>query len=1161
MGLLSFVGKLLGVSGGPQQKIEISKTSAAEGLPIIYGKRRLEAINVFKRVSSNNITATSGTYPGTNFVLAGAGTSDNDIDRPNVWLHRIDVWGQGEINAVRRFWIDGDLHTHKRFNARPYFRAITKYGADGQTAFSALSAVPSTWSADHKGNGVAYSWSRFLNSKNKPQFNAEPVLRAEIEGLKLYDPRLDNSVAGGSGSHSFDDAGTWAYGNNRALVVLNYLMSPFGFNAPKAELDLESFIVAADLCDQSMDIPAPAVNTSGVPQFCYNAETGEIDTIVVNQRYPCNRIEQLTGSTTQQQFVADAVLDPKDGVVDNLKVLLEEFGWSLSWSNGRHRLVIEDDVAAPAMTFDATSIFGGWNIERGNRSQRYNRVTVEFPNANKDYESDTVSWPPLRGEQHNIYLVEDGGRDLHANLTLKTVTDFYRAEAYAEFAVKKSRVNERITGLQLAPKAMLLEPGDVIAIDYAEKGFDPAENLYFVEKINISSTLDVTVDLRAYDGRLYGATVRVPEPPNIRERGLDPWVDPDAITNLQAQEYHTSKADGSVISGIYLTWDAPASGVAVERIEVKWRDINDSELPSVDDSGYPDVQYAGRAVLPAEAVAHKIENLTDDKLYRVIVSYVTRLSQRSIEAILDVNLAETTVSKLKNIEEGATDGASIGTNLFDSDGFLVDAGDVVTADGQLTMGHLWDFKWSTLGWSGVNMVTQGVPQGIHVTPTTSDGQLISPDNLNIDGALYDKVAVRMKRVVQGEGDFFEFPVLLYETESHGFSGSYKRTRSLRFGDGNARTFVFDMANLTVGGDDWINSTIKRLRFDPSVTLGDTFEIDWIGVGRVSAPAQEALSANLADEIQFADIAVLDTDNLEVFGKVELADTSLKIGDQVSAACEVQSLDDRRGQLEIIFEQADTTDIEAYTSQYSQANTASYQQVSIEGLIIPPGTELIRYRLLREAGKFGAVGGRRPSLNKGPGSIDWYGVRSDVEQNANYITGTNQLSDNAGLGDTAQWYGITGSGRPADNATRNMGALANLDAVGESQILDGSASDRPMADKGADSDLPINGGVRISEHMSVVRQPEGQLIVGTARIRLSGPESIETLRLEIRRGTSTVMNVLPVEVTDNYYTYTLMYWDRGSSGSTTYHLRVSTVGNVLLDIDVDFAEMSALVLKK
>ena len=55
-----------------------------------------------------------------------------------------------------------------------------------------------------------------------------------------------------------------------------------------------------------------------------------------------------------------------------------------------------------------------------------------------------------------------------------------------------------------------------------------------------------------------------------------------------------------------------------------------------------------------------------------------------------------------------------------------------------------------------------------------------------------------------------------------------------------------------------------------------------------------------------------------------------------------------------------------------------------------------------------------SANYTPKSLTDYGYTGDL--NANYTTNTNQLSDGAGLGNTALWSGVSGSGKPQDNAT-------------------------------------------------------------------------------------------------------------------------------------------------
>jgi hypothetical protein len=680
MGLFDIIGQFIGLKSTPNQKLDLSQSAASAGLPIIYGHRKVEAITVLKRVSEYNAPQAQNSVD--DYVYRGDQGRDSKRNYKN-WLHRIDVWGQGPIEDIVRFWIDDDPHTHNRFGSkRPYFRAASMFGAETQTALTALKTAVPEWSNAHKGNGVAYSWSRFFNSTQFPQFRGEPKLEAEIKGVRLYDPRKDTSL-GGTGSHDYDDPSTWQYGNNRALTLLNYLMGPYGLNAPKDEVDLESFIVAADICDQDLPIPPPRTNDTDNPVDVPDPNTGDTVTVQPGQPYPQYRPYQA--GDTQKRFVTDAVIDPQQDVVGNVKSLLEEFGWSLSWSNGKHKLVLEIEDILPVATFDANTILGGWSIERGNRADRYNRITVRFKNQNRHFSEDTVSWPPLdsviyngTGEpDDNGYLDQDGGRALHTDITLATVTDYYRAQRVAELKVEKSRIGERIKGLQLAPEAMLLEPGDVIALNYPEKGYvttgDPQiDDLFIVENIQVSSTLDVSVDLTRYDSRIYPLTNTDQEPLSPPGSGFNPFDEPGAVTNLNAIEYHTNKADGSVISGIYLTWDTTISAIPVERVEVKWRDIADAELAATDD-------YAGTISLPPEATACRIPDLVDNRQYRVVVSYKTRLSQRSIEAVYDpVDLRATTVSKLDTIEDGATRTEFRGPY---NSGAFYERGDIVTFKG------------------------------------------------------------------------------------------------------------------------------------------------------------------------------------------------------------------------------------------------------------------------------------------------------------------------------------------------------------------------------------------------------------------------------------------------------------------------------------------------
>ena len=88
-------------------------------------------------------------------------------------------------------------------------------------------------------------------------------------GIPVYDPALDSTVAGGSGSQRAATQTTWAYtagtarGNNPALQLLTYLLGwriggvvSVGCGLPVDTIDLPSFATAAALCDESVALAA-----------------------------------------------------------------------------------------------------------------------------------------------------------------------------------------------------------------------------------------------------------------------------------------------------------------------------------------------------------------------------------------------------------------------------------------------------------------------------------------------------------------------------------------------------------------------------------------------------------------------------------------------------------------------------------------------------------------------------------------------------------------------------------------------------------------------------------------------------------------------------------------------------------------------------------------
>jgi hypothetical protein len=109
-----------------------------------------------------------------------------------------------------------------------------------------------------------------------------------------------------------------------------------------------------------------------------------------------------------------------------------------------------------------------------------------------------------------------------------------------------------------------------------------------------------------------------------------------------------------------------------------------------------------------------------------------------------------------------------------------------------------------------------------------------------------------------------------------------------------------------------------------------------------------------------------------------------------------------------------------------------------------------------------------------GTAQWAGVSGTgrPEDNANRTTNTNQLSDGANLGGTAQWSGVSGAGRPEDNANRTtdtnqLADGANLGGTAQWSGVSGAGRPEDNATRGViDSDsAETDGEVSNSSNIS------------------------------------------------------------------------------------------------
>jgi len=135
---------------------------------------------------------------------------------------------------------------------------VTQLGACPE--FSALAppiGSPPGWTSAHKLSGLAAAMNTFVyDSKSKNGLTAEPQPGWIVKGALVYDPRLDSTYPGGSGTCRAGVESTYVWSENPHLHGLTWALGRWqngvrvaGIGAPIASIDVASFVEGANLND------------------------------------------------------------------------------------------------------------------------------------------------------------------------------------------------------------------------------------------------------------------------------------------------------------------------------------------------------------------------------------------------------------------------------------------------------------------------------------------------------------------------------------------------------------------------------------------------------------------------------------------------------------------------------------------------------------------------------------------------------------------------------------------------------------------------------------------------------------------------------------------------------------------------------------------------
>jgi len=578
------------------QGILVNKASNNTSIPVVYGKRQVGIARVFVESSG-----TDNQYLYMAGVLCeGGGNGIESIEE--IYINdKLVTWSGSLTDGTVRTVNSSDTNYYK--DGASLISVQSFYGLDNQSVSSLLDES-TNWGSNHKLSGVVYLAFKF--TWNQDAFSSLPDVKVTLKGKKIYDPRLD-STKGGTGSHREDTASTWTYSPNSALCLLDYLRnSRYGKDLPNTsfETNYDSFKTSANICDTQ--VTPYSGKTTTLNGNINNSVTSIVltdaslfptsGTILIDSEkitYTAKSTNTLTGcvrgalSTTAVShtdttavnevvstinlFETNIVLDTEQKLIDNVRELLNPMRAIFTYTQGKYFLIIEN-TGTSQLSLTTDNIIGGIKIFGEKKNTKYNRVIGTFVNPDKEWQEDTVSFPPADdsglpvGDRYATLLAEDNGTNLEGNFSFQGITNPYQAEELCEIVLRRSR-NALAVEVNCTSEALNLTIGDLVDLTYSTGGF--SSKLFRIYGLSINTDSTVSLKLIEHQDNFYTWSSKA-QAPTIADTTLPNPNNVSAPASVTLSDQLIQYSDGVVITALDVTIGAsPDSFVDYYQVEYK----------------------------------------------------------------------------------------------------------------------------------------------------------------------------------------------------------------------------------------------------------------------------------------------------------------------------------------------------------------------------------------------------------------------------------------------------------------------------------------------------------------------------------------------------------------------------------------------------------------
>lgn len=354
--------------------------------------------------------------------------------------------------------------------------------------------LPSEWTSAHKLSGLAADlWC--LQYNTTVYSSGPPRKLAVAKWVKVYDPRLDSTYAGGSGPQRANDESTWAWSENPFVHALTWCIGRhvngvrvMGLGAPLSAIDVAAFVEGANVADAN-------------------------------------------------DWTLGGVVYSTDDKWEVLKAMLQAGGGRPMRLGAKISCLVSTPRTSLA-TLTGKDVVGEAQIT-GTPSRR-TRINTVWPK----YREEAQGWEIVATDepvQVAAHVTEDGGKVRSREIEYGLVQNSVQAAQLARYDIENSREFQPVV-LPCKPAWMAYKPGDCITVDEPEFGLT-AQKMLIVRRQRDPATLITTLTL-------------VSETDGKHGYALGETLDPPATPGLTAYDPNASTvvASGSwTVTGTALT--------------------------------------------------------------------------------------------------------------------------------------------------------------------------------------------------------------------------------------------------------------------------------------------------------------------------------------------------------------------------------------------------------------------------------------------------------------------------------------------------------------------------------------------------------------------------------------------------------------------------------